>query len=277
MMASFEPEVDKGPAATLEAILRDTGYVSELENEATIESEGRLENLQELVGVARQFETVDEFLEQVSLVADTDQLDEDDSAVVLMTLHAAKGLEYPVVAIIGLEDGVFPHLRALTDPDELEEERRLCYVGLTRAEERLYLTHAWSRMLFGQSQYNPPSRFLDEIPGELIEEAEGSRGTGRRRNATTFGGSGTNVSGETSFGGRDRIVEDAFRPRGPQPSGADDLDLRTGDDVMHTKWGEGIILEVRGNGDKAEAVVRFPSVGEKTLLLAWAPLEKITL
>ena len=274
LMAGFELELEKGPAHVLEAILRDTGYVAELEDERSIEAEGRLENLQELVGVARQFETVDEFLEQVSLVADTDQLDDDDSAVVLMTLHAAKGLEFPVVGIIGLEDGVFPHLRALTEPDELEEERRLCYVGLTRAEERLYLTHAWSRMLFGQTQYNPPSRFLDEIPSELIEEAEGSRGTGKRKNSTVFGSSGTRSSGN-SFEGRDRIVDTAMKPTGPSLSGADELDLRTGDDVMHNKWGEGVILEIRGAGDKAEAVVRFPDVGEKTLLLAWAPLQKV--
>lgn len=271
LMAGFNLELDKGPATTLEAILRDTGYVAELEDQRSIEAEGRVENLQELVGVARQFETVDEFLEQVSLVSDSDEIDDDDSAVLLMTMHAAKGLEFPVVTILGLEDGMFPHLRALTDPDELEEERRLCYVGITRAEERLYLTHAWSRMIFGSSQYNPPSRFLDEIPEELIEEAEGSRGKGRRLTKSTFGSSGTSRMTES----RDRMVDAALKPRGPSPSGAESIGLKTGDDVMHNKWGEGVIIDVRGAGDKAEAVVNFPLVGEKTLLLAWAPLEKI--
>ncbi len=281
LMSSFADDVEKGPAVVLEAILRDSGYLDELEEDRSIEAETRLENLQELIGVARQFETVDEFLEQVSLVADTDDLDDEDSAVVLMTLHAAKGLEFPAVFILGFEDGVFPHLRALTEPDELEEERRLCYVGLTRAEERLYLTNAWSRTLFGQSQYNPPSRFLDEIPAGLLVEADGSRG--RRRTSTSFGSSGSSNhggspaggSGGGGFAGRNTLVDAALRPRGPEPSGADELHLRAGDDVQHNKWGEGVILDVRGSGDKTEAVVRFPSVGEKTLLLAWAPLQKL--
>ena len=124
--------------------MQRSGYVAELEAEHSIESEGRIENLAELVGAARDFGSIDEFLEQISLVADTDQIDDDDSSVVLMTLHSAKGLEYPVVFLIGLEDGVFPHLRAIGEPDELEEERRLAYVGITRARERLYLTHAWA-------------------------------------------------------------------------------------------------------------------------------------
>ncbi len=277
---SFQLELDKGPAPTLEAILRDTGYVVELEDQRSVEAESRVENLQELVGVSRQFETVDEFLEQVSLVADSDDIDDDDSAVILMTLHAAKGLEFPVVFMLGLEDGIFPHLRALTDPDELEEERRLCYVGITRAEQRLYMTHAWSRMLFGQSQYNPPSRFLDEIPSELIQDAEGSRGKGRRLASTTFGSSGTSSYASETGGSRisesrNRMVDSALKPTGPELSGADEAGLKTGDDVRHNKWGEGVILDLRGSGDKTEAVVRFPTVGEKTLLLAWAPLEKI--
>lgn len=286
----FVAEIGNGPAAVLETVLRDTGYTAELEDQRSVEAEGRVENLQELVGVARQFDTIDEFLEQVSLVADTDELDDEDSAVVLMTLHGAKGLEFPVVVVLGLEDGMFPHQRALTDPEELEEERRLCYVGLTRAEERLYLTHAWSRMIFGQSQYNPPSRFLDEIPSELIEDAEGSRGSGRSLAKSTFGssrtshagGSYSSSSGSASGSGaarrqesRDRMVSDALKPQGPTASGADEIGLKTGDDVMHKKWGEGVILDLTGAGDKTEARVRFPTVGEKTLLLAWAPLKKI--
>ncbi|MGF1596119.1 MAG: DNA helicase PcrA [Acidimicrobiales bacterium] len=271
LLDGFTVELDKGPGPALEAILRDTGYVAELEDERSIEAESRLENLQELVGVANQFDAVDEFLEQISLVSDADEVGDDDSAVVLMTTHAAKGLEFPTVFLLGLEDGIFPHLRSMTDPDEMEEERRLAYVGITRAQHRLYLTHAWSRMIFGQTQYNPPSRFLDEIPSELVEEGNGSRGTSRRLKSSAFGSSGT----ASSFGGRDRIIDTALKPQGPVPSGADGLELKIGDDVCHKKWGEGVILDLRGSGDKTEVVVRFPSVGEKTLLLAWAPLEKV--
>ncbi|MGI9594870.1 MAG: DNA helicase PcrA [Acidimicrobiales bacterium] len=273
LIDGFTEALEKGPGAALEAILRDTGYIAELEDERSVEAEGRLENLQELVGTAHQFETVDEFLEQVSLVTDSDEIKDDDSTVTLMTLHGAKGLEFPVVVILGMEDGIFPHMRSMTDPDEMEEERRLAYVGITRAQQRLYVTHAWARMLFGQTQYNPPSRFLDEIPQELIEEAEGSRSTKRGLRTSVFGSSGT----VSTFGSnRDRIVDTALKPRGPVPSGADGLDLKVGDDVNHKKWGEGVIIDLRGSGDKTEVVVNFGAVGEKTLLLAWAPLEKVS-
>lgn len=256
-----------GPGSLLEAILERSGYIAELEAEHSIESEGRLENLAELVGVAYDFETVDEFLEQASLVSDTDQLD-DASQVVLMTLHSAKGLEYPVVFVLGMEDGVFPHLRSIGEPAQLEEERRLAYVGITRAMERLYLTHAWSRQLFGSTQYNPPSRFLDEIPSELVEEVEGRKRVSRR----STGSGGTTAP---SFSGRDRIVESAIRATPPSQSAAHELGLRVGDDVRHSKFGEGVILDIEGEGDKAEATIRFPTEGEKRLLLSWAPLEKV--
>jgi DNA helicase-2/ATP-dependent DNA helicase PcrA len=266
----------RGPAATLESVLRVTGYRAELESERSVEAEGRLENLAELVGYAREFEEeataegrpsgITDFLETVSLVADSDQIDADAPQVVLMTLHTAKGLEFDGVFMIGLEDGVFPHLRSLGEPAELEEERRLCYVGITRARRRLYLSHAWSRMLFGSTQYNPPSRFLKEIPEHLTAVIEGSR----RRGGGEFGGGGGYRSG------RDRIVDAASRPAATpaRTSGAERLGIRVGDDVVHAKWGEGVVLEIIGADDKAEAVVRFPSVGEKRLLLAWAPLKK---
>ncbi len=282
--------LDRGPATVLEAICERTGYAAELQAEHTVESEGRLENLGELVGVARGFESIDEFLEQVSLVADSDDIDGDESQVVLMTLHTAKGLEFPTVFLVGMEDGVFPHLRSIGEPDQLEEERRLAYVGITRARERLFLTHAWSRMLHGASQYNPQSRFLDEIPARLLTDDAESRTT--RRGSGSFGGSsyggssfGGSSYGGSSFGsgsgdrigaGRDRIAERAMAaPRGPVSSGAQHLSLKVGDDVRHQKWGEGVILDLRGEGERAEAVVRFPSVGEKHLLLSWAPLERI--
>ena len=212
------------PADVLRELLERSGYLAELEEERSIEAEGRLENLAELVGSAEEFETVEEFLEQVSLVADTDSLDPDESSVVLMTLHSAKGLEYPIVFLIGLEDGVFPHMRSLGEPRELEEERRLAYVGITRAMERLHLSHAWSRMLHGTTQYNPPSRFLDEIPDELIIEAEGSR---VRRRSSSFGSGGW--SGDRSSNQeahREAMVDAAMKRSGPTQSGAAELGSR---------------------------------------------------
>jgi DNA helicase-2/ATP-dependent DNA helicase PcrA len=267
LLDELRPLAAGNPGDLLEAVVERTGYRAELEAERTIEAAGRLENVNELIGHAREYEVREEFMEAVSLVSDTDDLpsDEervDDSKVVLMTLHTAKGLEFPAVWMIGMEDGVFPHLRSLGEPDELEEERRLCYVGITRARERLYLTHAWCRTLWGSTQYNPPSRFLKEIPEDLTRLAEGGR---------------TRSGGSTMTGGRAGIIESAIRGRSAAPvktTGAETLSLSAGNDVMHGKWGEGVILEIIGSGDKAEAVVRFPSVGEKRLLLAWAPLKK---
>ena len=254
--------VEGGPARLLERVLDVTGYRAELDADRTVEGAGRVENVEELVGVAHEFDSLDEFLEAVSLVADVDEYDADESSVVLMTLHTAKGLEFPAVFVIGLEDGVFPHLRSLGEPDELEEERRLCYVGITRARQRLYLSHAWCRSLYGSTQYNPPSRFLKEFPEKLTLMVE----TGRR----PIG------SGERA--GRSAIVDAAMRGGVASPArttGAEALGLAVGDDVVHGKWGEGVVLEVMGEGESAEALIRFPSVGEKRLLLAWSPLKRV--
>jgi DNA helicase-2/ATP-dependent DNA helicase PcrA len=265
------------PGPLLTQLLERSGYLDQLEAERTIEAEGRLENLAELVGAAGEAETVAEFLEQISLVSDVDEMDDDTTSVVLMTLHSAKGLEFPVVFLIGLEDGVFPHLRSLTEPDQLEEERRLAYVGITRARRRLYLSHAWSRTLFGGTQYNPPSRFLDEIPAGLVKDVEGHRRASR--GGRVYGGGGWRP-GDGSLrvaAGRDRIVDQAIESatRKPTRSGADALGLKIGDDVRHNVFGEGVILDMSGSGDKTEALVRFRDVGEKRLLLSWAPLEKL--
>jgi DNA helicase-2/ATP-dependent DNA helicase PcrA len=296
LMDTFEYASESGVAPTVEAVLDETGYIAELEAEHTIEAQGRIENLQELVGVCREFDEaleagdlsglpgiagvgtadaadepvgiptglarVQAFLEAISLVTDLDTAEGaggEQSAVTLMTLHSAKGLEFPVVFITGLEDGVFPHVRSLGDPDELEEERRLAYVGITRARERLYLVHAWSRMLFGSTDYYPPSRFLAEIPEELVHAQESAKPIGRGRSH------------------RDAVVEAALAS-GSAPAGArgaESLGIRVGDDVAHDKFGEGVVIELIGDGDKTEAVVNFPDVGEKRLLLAWAPLRKL--
>jgi DNA helicase-2/ATP-dependent DNA helicase PcrA len=164
-----------GPARMVELAATESGYLAELEEERTIEAQGRIENLQELSGVAAEVVARDpeaglaEFLEQVSLFGEQDEYEEEDSTVTLMTLHIAKGLEFPVVFIVGMEDGIFPHYRSMTDPPGLEEERRLAYVGITRAQRRLFLSHAWGRTLFGRTEYNPPSRFLADIPRELLD------------------------------------------------------------------------------------------------------------
>jgi DNA helicase II / ATP-dependent DNA helicase PcrA len=256
LLGALRAEVahDLPTADLIERIWDRTGYLRELEAERTIEAEGRIENLRELRSIAQEIaergeagdgpEGLAAFLESVTLVSDQDELDRDDEgAVTLMTLHTAKGLEYPVVFLVGLEDGVFPHVRSLSDPQQLEEERRLAYVGVTRAQDRLYLAHATHRMLWGQSSYNPPSRFLAEVPEALVE----------LRGATTT----------TSAAKRRRDVEVV------ELAGAE---FRVGDQVLHTRFGSGRVLELTGEGERAEATVEFASEGVKHLLLAYAPL-----
>ncbi len=167
-------EAGSGPGDIVETVAERTGYRAALEAEDTLEAHGRLENIAELAGAAGEYDSLDEFLESVALVSDSDELDAADRRVSLMTLHTAKGLEFPAVFLVGLEDGVFPHLRALEDPLQLEEERRLCYVGITRARRQLYLTHAWSRTLWGSTSHAIPSRFLSELPGDLVRDVGSS-------------------------------------------------------------------------------------------------------
>jgi len=244
------------PQRMVEAAATESGYLLELEAERTVEAEGRIENLRELGGVAAEFEqrspdgSLAEFLEQVSLVSEQDEYDEESGSVTLMTLHNAKGLEFPVVFIIGLEDGVFPHYRSMGDPAHLEEERRLMYVGVTRARERLYMTYAWSRTLFGSTSYSPPSRFLGEIPTELVRALE---------EGELVVADGASVS----------PIRAAVEGRREIPQ------ISAGDTVLHDKWGEGVVLTVNGSGTDAEATVRFEDAGEKRLLVAYAPLRKV--
>ena len=253
-----------GPAELLQAVLDRTNYLQELRSQAgsPLEIEGRVENVEELLGAATEVGTLADFLTEVSLVADTDEVDEDDSNVTLMTLHTAKGLEYPVVFMTGLEEGVFPHLRSLGEPEELEEERRLCYVGVTRARERLYISYAWCRSLWGQTQYNPPSRFVGEIPDHLVRSSGAQFRTHRRSREEA----------------RHDLVEAAMR-RGRagmpvQGTGAEALGLRAGDAVVHGRYGEGVVIEVSGEGADAEATIRFPGAGEKRFSLHMTPLKR---
>ncbi len=247
-----------GAPRMVEAAATDSGYLLELESERTIEAEGRIENIKELVGVAAEHEGrfPDEglagFLEQVALVSEQDEYDEEAPAVTLMTLHNAKGLEFPVVFIVGLEDGVFPHYRSMGDSAELEEERRLAYVGITRARERLYVCHAWSRSLFGTTSYNPPSRFLSEIPAELLRSIEEEE------------------TGSAVIGGRSSSIREAVTT-----GRRETLEVSPGETVLHDKWGEGVVLTTSGSGSDAEATVIFEDAGEKRLLLAYAPLKRV--
>jgi DNA helicase-2/ATP-dependent DNA helicase PcrA len=258
---------------------QESGYLAELEEDRTVEAQGRIENLQELAGVAAEILAREPdtdlagFLEQVSLVGEQDEYDEEESAITLMTLHIAKGLEFPVVFIVGLEDGIFPHYRSMTDQAELEEERRLAYVGITRAQRRLYLCHAWSRTLFGQTQYNPPSRFLSEIPEKLLRLKEAGERGGRRRGERA--GRSHSVVGLPGSPGSVQ-VEEGWTP--PRPGGVArraPIAIVAGDTVVHDRWGEGVVMTVSGTGEDAEATIAFSDVGEKRVLLAYAPLKKV--
>lgn len=286
LLEESQSRLDLGPADIIEFSLEKSGYISALEEERTIEAEGRLENLSELVGAASEFSDISEFLERVGLVADTDEIpnegsDFGDGEVLLMTLHAAKGLEFPVVFLLGMEEGIFPHVRALGDPDQMEEERRLAYVGITRARKILHLCNAWSRMLHGQTQYNPPSRFLDDIP-EGLTQREGSQKSSRNlKNSTNsysdiddWGFISTDEFSSEEPSGR-IFGKGTNQPENDSNSSeAHLLALEPGDDVKHKAWGMGVVVSVSGVEDRAEAVISFPSVGEKRLLLAWAPLER---
>ena len=268
-----------GPTVVLEHLLDTSGYLAQLEAEAvseargeteiSVQAQGRMENLDELISVASECDDMNDFLEQVSLVSDTDDL-ADGSMVTLMTLHSAKGLEFPVVFLIGMEEGIFPHNRSLTEPDDLEEERRLAYVGVTRARQRLYLTHAWTRTLHGAPMYNAPSRFLDEIPEELVDV----RGSSRTRSARS-GYRRDTARATSTFAGRDRIVEAAQVPRTPVEADPDPARMVVGDDVNHAKFGLGVVTDVKGEGGEAEITVNFTTAGSRVLLASFARLEKV--
>ena len=267
-------EGGSGPATVLEAVLEQTGYLAELRASRDPQDESRIENLAELVGVAQEYEEANpagglsDFLEQVSLVADTDEVPDeavagvegaptdDDGVVTLMTLHTAKGLEFPVVFLTGLEEGVFPHVRSLTDPAELAEERRLAYVGITRARQRLYVSRAAVRSSWGQPSYAQASRFLGEIPAELLEW--------RRGEATTVRSMSTPA-----------VARLAGQPGIRSPGSREIIHLEPGDRVTHDTFGLGTVVEVEGAGDKTVAKVDFRGEGVKRLLLRYAPVAKL--
>jgi DNA helicase-2/ATP-dependent DNA helicase PcrA len=260
-------EGGSGVGELLEAVVEQSGYLDELRRSQDPQDETRVENLAELIAVAREFDetypdgTLEDFLEQVSLVADADEIPDgeaDDGGVVtLMTLHTAKGLEFPVVFLTGMEDGTFPHLRALGDPQELEEERRLAYVGITRARERLHLSRAVVRSAWGAPSYNPASRFLAEVPEELIDWQR-TESTGMRPSSTPA------------------VARLAGRPGVRSPGNRPVISLHAGDRVTHDSFGLGSVVRVEGEGEKAMAHVDFGGdAGVKRLLLRYAPVEKL--
>ncbi len=281
---------DGTPSAILEAVLDRTGYLAELAASRDPQDESRVDNLRELVSVAREFEeqragtdeatSLDAFLEQVSLVADADSVpDASGGVVTLMTLHTAKGLEFPVVFLTGLEDGVFPHLRTLGDPAELAEERRLAYVGITRARERLLLSRALSRSAWGAPAWNPPSRFLDEVPAEL---AEWTGEVGRTPFVPSYGDDDPSRYGDHGYRAPRRSAQAELATsrlaRGGLRGGVGNRAvpaLDVGDRVTHDSFGLGTVVATRGAGDGAQAQIDFGTSGLKWLMLRYAPVQKL--
>ena len=259
-------EAKTKPSIIAQAVLEQSGLLAELINSADPQDEGRVENLQELVSVATEYEesevddgeeiTLSGFLEDVSLVADSDQIPDGDDhggVVTMMTLHTAKGLEFPTVFLTGMEEGIFPHSRTLGDRAEIEEERRLAYVGVTRARKRLYLSRSEYRSSWGAPTYNPPSRFLAEIPEGVISWNTSNASLAPRQGARTFGPP----------------------PRATGKKSESVIVLEVGDRVSHDTFGVGKVTAVSGEGDKAQAVIDFGSSGEKRLLLRYAPVERL--
>lgn len=255
-----------------EKILDEFGYLDALRADKTLEAEARLENIQEFLGVTKRFDdnyepedeetnSLEDFLAEVSLLSDQDDLEDEGNEVTLMTLHAAKGLEFPVVFLIGMEEGIFPISRALNDPAELEEERRLAYVGITRAREELYLTNAMSRMLYGRIQANPASRFIDEIDEKDLQVEQSEKGiidiSARRKKKSSF-----------------HTVKPVAK-KATGAVGADKKSWNIGDQVQHKAWGVGVVTKVMGSGEDMELDIAFADQGIKRLLAAFAPIKKI--
>ena len=272
-------EAKARPSVITSAVLEQSGLLSELSNSKDPQDEVRVENLQEFVSVATDFETMQfsegitptlgEFLEQISLVADADEIPEGDDhggVVTMMTLHTAKGLEFPTVFLTGMEEGVFPHNRAIGEKDELEEERRLAYVGLTRAQRNLYVSRSQYRSVWGAPNYNPASRFLQEIPEELIDWQSANQSLVSSKSG--IGSEKTNIKMRSNFAA-------SAKSKSTKPKNQT-MQLTVGERVSHDTFGLGTVVAVNGDGDRAEATIDFGSAGEKRLLLRYAPVEKLS-
>ena len=277
-------------SAFVEKVMNKTGYMKELEAEGdNPEAIARIENLKEFIGVAQDFEksadepNLEEFLAQVALIADVDTANFEDDRVTLMTLHAAKGLEFPHVFMTGMEEGIFPHARTLMNENEVEEERRACYVGITRAEKKLYLSYAYSRTLYGRESANSPSRFIEEIPENLMEETKGEDIFEARPIKSVSNYGNYNDGYRSAYNAKFTDAPSAFSamqkaaPKEPLGGIKPDTNAvyKTGDKVRHGKWGEGMIVSVKGVGENALLQVAFPNEGIKNLTQKYAPIEKI--
>lgn len=255
---------DKSVLDILEAILDRTGYLAQLEESTDPQDQARAENIGELLSVARDFQdtnptgTVEDFLEQVALVNDVDSFEQEESKVTLMTLHAAKGLEFPIVFIGGLEEGLFPHSRTLMNPEEIEEERRLAYVGITRAEKELYISNATTRTVFGRTSSYLPSRFIDEIPAELVDSLRAKRRIPDDIKQTV-----------------PRHMSVASRPV-TKPIIRNEViaDWKVGDTAIHSKWGNGKVVNVSGEGAGMKLTIEFPTQGVRVVMAKFAPVKK---
>jgi DNA helicase-2/ATP-dependent DNA helicase PcrA len=260
---------DLSPREMIDAIVRESGMGDALRAEDSDEAYSRLENLGELASAAAQYDTLLDFVERMALVADSDQLGSGDGAISMMTLHVAKGLEFPAVVVTGLEETIFPHRRALSDDAELEEERRLFYVGVTRAMRHLVLTHAWSRTMWGQRVDTIPSRFLQEVPAELITDISSTLPT--RRSSFSLDNDGF-MGRATSFTEGRAFGTGAAPP--VRSTGAEKLGLVVGDQVVHDRFGSGVVVRVEGEGSHSRATVNFDEHGTKQLILAMTPLQR---
>lgn len=273
-----------------EEILDKSGYNKALEQDKSLESQARRENLDEFKSVTQEYDEqhkdeddnniqkITNFLADLALVSDQDDVDEQAPAVTLMTLHAAKGLEFPVVFLVGMEEGIFPLSRAILEDDELEEERRLAYVGITRAKKKLYLTNAFSRLLYGRIQRNQPSRFVEEINPDLLKFENDQPAERLGGQKLPFGGEAATATTyrEQKQRRQYRSAGKRVKPVTNMGTGADQVSWKTGDKVTHKKWGEGTVVKVSGSGNDKELDIAFPQQGVKRLLASFAPIKKVT-
>lgn len=262
----------------IDRVLHDTGYLEELENERTPQAQSRIDNLHELISVAQEFAKSEEennlenFLAHVALVSDIDDTELGEDAITLMTLHSSKGLEFPVVFLVGMEEGLFPHARTLMDETEIEEERRLCYVGITRAKEKLFLSSTKMRTIYGNTVTYPPSRFLQEIPARLVK-------TIKRQERFSALENFKQVS--ERYSARPQKPASTFNPHSFMPqkpaaaAGGTGTRFNTGDRVSHSKWGEGMVVSVKDSPDGQEVKVAFAGAGVRSLLTKYAVLKKL--
>ncbi len=270
----------------VEQMLEKTGYITSLEQENTLESETRIANINEFLSVTQEFDkltdgesNLTDFLTDLALVSDLDQVEEEpQSEVTLMTLHAAKGLEFPVVFVIGMEEGIFPSFRSLMEEAEMEEERRLAYVGITRAEQELFITNAYSRLLYGRTQNNPPSRFMQEMDADVLEYANSAN---RMSPPSVTAQPASTYRQRWKTNRYEHAVSQTYEPAQPTQSvsqqgnsGADKLGWNVGDKAVHKKWGTGMVVQMTGEGDGLQLDIAFKDIGIKRLLASFAPIEK---